>query len=325
MKWKRLKFDNKVYLKDNISMKKVLIFIIFCIIGKSYSYWEWTPQTKKWINPKYAVKDTPEEQFNYAEEFRKNGKIEIAIREYNKLLKHYPRSDYAPKSCFILGEIYKELGNKKKAFDYFQRIINDYPSSPLVFAAIKNQLEIAEKNLETKERSFLRIFTKREDKGELMNKVIENSPYEVEAISRMFKLANFYYEIKEYEKGLEVLNKIIRNFPEKMDIQEEAKYLKIKYILNSISENNFDTDIIDNLRYEISEFKIEFPETKYKENIKEIEKILDEKEASIYFEIARYYERAGKKKGADYYYRKIIDKFPESKYGKIANKKVGKK
>jgi len=304
-------------------MKRNLILII--LLGLStflYSYWEWTPQTKKWINPKYAVKDTPEEQFNYAEDFRNNGKIDIAIREHKKLLKHYHSSEYAPKSCFILGEIYKEKGDNKKAFDYFQKIINDYPSSPLVFKAIKIQSEIAEKNLETKGKSFLRVFTKKEEKGELMNKVIENSPYDVDAVKRMFKLANFYYEIKEYEKSIDVLNRIIKNFPEKKDIQEEAKFLKIKYILASFSENNFDTDVIEDLRDKIFEFKIEFPESKYKEDIKKIEKNLDEKEAEAYFQIARYYERAGKKKGANYYYRKIIEKFPESNYGKIANEKV---
>jgi len=323
LKWKRLKFDNSFCLKDNINMKKLLIVVVFfSILVKGYSYWEWTPQTKKWINPKYAVKSTPEEQFNYAEEFRKNGKIDIAIREHKKLLKHYPRSDYAPNSCFILGEIYRNMGENKKAFDYFQKIINDYPSSPLVFQAIKIQSEIAEKNLEKKEKSFLKIFTRKEEKGELMNKVIENSPYDNEAIKRMFKLANFYYEIKEYEKGIDVLNRIIKNFPEKEDVQEEAKYLKIKYILASISENNFDTDIIEDLRDKIFEFEIEYPQSKYKDEIKKIENILDEKEANIYYQIARYYERAGKKKGANYYYRKIIEKFPESSYGKIANEKV---
>ena len=26
------------------------------------AFWMWTPETNKWINPKYAVKDTPQEQ-----------------------------------------------------------------------------------------------------------------------------------------------------------------------------------------------------------------------------------------------------------------------
>lgn len=318
--------DRIIYLRENYNMRRFYIFIMmfFLFISSSYSYWEWTPQTKKWINPKYAVKETPEEQFNYAEEFRKNGKIDIAIREHKKLLKHYSKSEYAPKSCFILGEIYKEKGENKKAFDYFQMIINEYPSSPLVFSAIKIQSEIAEKNLKEKDRRFLGFFLKKEEKGELMSKVIENSPYDIEAVNRMFKLANFYYQIKEYEKGIEVLDKIIKNFPEKEDVQEEAKYLKIKYLLSSIPEKSYDTDMIEEIRDQILEFFIEYPDSKFKNEIKKIENILNEREAKNYYQIANYYEKAGKKKSAIYYYKKIVDKFPDTEYGKIANEKINK-
>ncbi|MCM8803941.1 MAG: tetratricopeptide repeat protein [Candidatus Omnitrophica bacterium] len=317
--------DIIIYLRENYNMKKFYIFIaFFLLISSTYSYWEWTPQTKKWINPKYAVKDTPQEQFNYAEEFRKNGKIDIAIREHKKLLKHYPKSEYAPNSCFILGEIYKEKGEKKKAFDYFQKIINEYPSSPLVFSAIKIQSEIAEKSLNERDKGFFRFIVKKEEKGDLMNKVIESSPYDAEAIDRMFKLADFYYQIKEYEKGIEILDKIIKNFPEKKDVHEEVKYLKIKYLLSSIPEKNYDTDVIEEIKDQILEFSIDYPKSRFKDEIEKIEKVLDEKEAEKYYQIANYYERAGKKKSAIYYYKKIVDKFPNTEYGKIANEKINK-
>ncbi|MGC8976920.1 MAG: tetratricopeptide repeat protein [Candidatus Ratteibacteria bacterium] len=317
--------DRINFLSENYNMKSIqVLMVFFLLISFGYSYWEWTPQTKKWINPKYAVKDTPEEQFNYAEEFRKNGKIDIAIREHKKLLKHYSKSEYAPKSCFILGEIYREKGDYKKAFDYFQKIIDEYPSSQLVFSAIKIQSEIAEETLKTKERNLLKFLTKKEEKGDLMNKVIENNPYALESIDRMFKLADFYYDIKEYEKGIEVLNKIIKNFPEKDEICEKAKFLRIKYLLTLIPDKNYDMDMIDEIKDRIFEFLSEYPESKFKDEIERIRKILDERGAKNYYEIARYYERAGKKKAAIYYYKKIMNEFSETEYGKIASEKINK-
>lgn len=302
-------------------MRKInILFLFFVWFSFLHSYWEWTPQTKRWINPKYAVKDTPEEQFNYAEDFRKKGEIDKAIREHRKLLKYYPKSEFAPKSCFILGEIFKEKGDDKRAFDYFQRIIDQYPSSPLVFSAIKNQSEIAERQLKSKSNKFFNIF-KKEEKGEFMNKVIENSPYDKEASERMFKLAKFYYDIKEYDKSIEVLGKIIKNFPQ-TDYEREAKYLKIKYLTNSISEVSCDTDEIEEIRDLVFEFKFQYPQNS--DEIEKIEKSLNEKEAEKYYQIARYYERAGKKKSAIYYYKKIIEKFPETEYGKIASEKINR-
>ncbi|MFN4226946.1 MAG: tetratricopeptide repeat protein [Candidatus Ratteibacteria bacterium] len=316
--------DKSLYLFKNIFMNKGKIFLIFLLLGIfSYSYWEWTPQTKKWINPKYAVKDTPKEQFEYAEQFRKNGDIESSIREHKKLLKHYSKSEYAASSCFILGNIYKEKGDFKKAFEYYQKIIEEHPSSPLVIPAIKAQSEIAEKKLESKSKLFFGLFKNVEEKVEFMNKVLENSPYDIEAVNRMFKLANFYYELKEYSKGIEVLDKIIKNFSERTYV-EKAKFLKIKFSLNSIPEVSLDIDAIEDIREQINEFLIEYPDSQFKDEIKIIETTLDEKEAEKYYQIARYYERAGKKKSALYYYKKLTILFPDTKYGKIANEKIGK-
>ncbi|MCM8772135.1 MAG: tetratricopeptide repeat protein [Candidatus Omnitrophica bacterium] len=313
--------DTIKILKQNLSMMKktILIFLIFssfCL----YSYWEWTPQTGRWINPKYAVKDTPEEQFKYAEEFRKNGQIEYAIREHKKLLKHYPRSEYASQSCFILGQIYKEKGDMKKAFEYFQKIIDEHPSSSLVFPAIKLQSEIADAELKKKRTGIFKFFTGK-DRAEYMNKVIENSPYEFENIERMFNLAEFYYQVKEYNESIKTLDKIIVNFPQ-TEFAEKAKYLKIKYMVDSIPKVNYDTDIIEEIREMIIEFTIEYPESEFSDEIEGIKNLLDKKEAEKYYLIARYYERAGKNKGAIYYYKKLIEKFPETEYGKIANEKV---
>jgi len=303
--------------------KRQILILFFMCISISFSYWEWTPQTKKWINPKYAIKDTPKEQFEYAEEFRKNGKIELSIREHKKLLKHYPKSEYAPQSCFILAEIYREKGDTKKAFDYYQKIIDEYPSSPLVLSAIKIQSEIAEKQLESKKGFFRNLFSRAEGKAEFMNKVIENSPFDASAVDRMFKLAEFYYNFKEYDKGIEVLEKIIKNFSETQDA-EKAKFLKIKYSLNSIPEVSLDIDAIEDIKNQIYEFLIEYPNSKFKDEIKNIENTLKEKEAEKYYQIARYYEKAGKKSSAIYYYKKIFIQFPETKYGKIAGEKINK-
>ncbi|MCM8784853.1 MAG: tetratricopeptide repeat protein [Candidatus Omnitrophica bacterium] len=316
--------DKNVYLVKNIIMNKSKIFLIFLLLRFfSYSYWEWTPQTKKWINPKYVVQDTPKEQFEYAEQFRKNGEIETSIREHKKLLKHYPKSEYAASSCFILGNIYKEKGDYKKAFDYYQKIVEEYPSSSLVISAIKVQSEIAERNLKSGRRLFSGLFKNTEEKAEFMNKVIENSPYDIEAVNRMFKLANFYYELKEYDKSIEVLDKIIKNFSE-TTYEEEAKFLKIKYSVNSIPEASLDTDIIEDIKQQINEFLIEYPESRFKNEVKNIEITLNNKEAEKYYQIARYYEKAGKKKSAIYYYKKLITLFPDTKYGKIANEKISK-
>ncbi|MFN3666413.1 MAG: tetratricopeptide repeat protein, partial [Sediminibacterium sp.] len=88
-----------------------------------------------------------------------------------KLLKYYPKSEYVASSYFALGNIYKEKGDFKKSFDYFQKIIEEYPSSPFVITSIKIQSEMAEKRLEEKRKLFFGFFKIMDEKAELMNKV----------------------------------------------------------------------------------------------------------------------------------------------------------
>ena len=42
---------------------------------------------EKWVNPKYAVKDTPKEQYDFAMEFYTTKEYKEAVREFKKLLK----------------------------------------------------------------------------------------------------------------------------------------------------------------------------------------------------------------------------------------------
>ena len=57
-------------MKTCIRLILIIIAFIFVFeISAGYCYWVWTPETKKWINPKYAPKDTPKEQLLYAMDF----------------------------------------------------------------------------------------------------------------------------------------------------------------------------------------------------------------------------------------------------------------
>jgi len=301
--------------------KKIILFGIGLICTQIFSYWEWTPQTGRWINPKYAVKHTAKEQFEWAEKFRKEGDIDKAIREHKKLIKHFPTSEFAPKSCFILGEIYREMGKYKVAFNYYQKIIDNYPASLLVFEAIKRQSEIAETLLEKKSRIPVFLRFNEEKKGEYLSKVIENSPFSPGAAERALKLGKFYYEIKEYEKAKEVFEKIIENYSQKEKV-EEAKYYLIKVELRNITETTTDVDKIKRIEEKIDQFLVEYPESRYYEELISLREKLVNKEAEKYYTIARYYERAGKKKAAIFYYKIIAERYPSTEYGKIAIKKI---
>ena len=77
------------YVKFGNMFKRLIliIFIILVLLGPSslsFAFWMWTPETGEWVNPKFAVKDTPGEQLKYGMDFLVNKKYKEAIRELEK-------------------------------------------------------------------------------------------------------------------------------------------------------------------------------------------------------------------------------------------------
>jgi outer membrane protein assembly factor BamD (BamD/ComL family) len=301
-------------------MKKATILVVFLFLTTvCFSFWEWTPETGRWINPKYAVKDTPKEQFEWAEQFQKLGEINNAIREYQKLLKHYPDSEYAAPSCFALGEIFQETGDQKEAFEYYQKILDRYPQSPLVFDAIKKQSSIAEKELQ-KQSFHLLIFGK-EQKGDMLATVIENNPYTEDAARKSLKLGRFYLEAGQYEKAENIFITTAERYTEPA-IVEEARFYIIKTDSLMLPAVTTDPKEYEKINTKIDTFLSLYPNSTYKNEVIEIQNRITRNEAKKYFEIATYYERAGKKNAAQYYYKIIHENYPETEYGKISAEKI---
>ena len=115
-------------------MKKTPFSItIVCLVGilsftnLSYAYWIWTPDTKKFVNPKYAVKDSPKEQFDWAMSFYNAKDFQRATTEFEKLAKQYEFSDYASKAQYHVALCYENLQKYYTAFENYQKAIDNFP------------------------------------------------------------------------------------------------------------------------------------------------------------------------------------------------------
>jgi len=311
---------NRIKKRTAMLKRIFIVFAVFLMTAPAgFSYWEWTPKTGRWINPKLAVKDTPKEQFELAEQFRKDGQTEKAIREYEKLVKHYSSSEYAAPSCFALGEIYQQLGNSKESFDNYQKIVDNYPQSPLVLEAIKRQSAIAENALER--HSFRLLGPRKVEKGDMLATVIESQPYSDDSALKAFKLGRFYLDIKEYEKAREVFTTAADRYTDPQTV-EEARFYIIKTDFSSIPAVSTDIKNYSEIDAKIKTFLSLYPDSRYRDEVVGIRSKLAEKEAKKYYEIATYYERSGKTDSAKYYYKIIAENYPETDYGKISAKKI---
>ena len=129
-------------MKIKVIILTVALLILPCV--SAHSYWIWTPETGKWVNPKYAVKDSPEEQLEWAMSFYNAKVYDRAIKEFRKLIHHYPLSALAAEAQYYIGLSRENLESYYQAFLAYQKTIDTYPYSKRIEEIIEKEYRIGE-------------------------------------------------------------------------------------------------------------------------------------------------------------------------------------
>lgn len=308
--------------KLNLILVLLISFILF-IEGTSYGFWLWRPTNKTFINPKYAVKDSPQEQYDWAMRFFKQNDFPRAADEFVKLVDYYPDSDLAPEAQYFAGRSYEELGKYLFAYQNYQKTIDDYPYTKRMDEIIERQYNIANM-FQTKDSSKLMEMelTLSIDRAIMIyNKIVENSPFSVYADKSLYRAAECYRRTAKYDKAIESYEKIINDYPDSK-LVPEAKY-QLAFTKYEASLNpEYDQESTEQA---LKEFKQISETTAVPAIAKESEKVfneLREKKADSQLKVAQFYEKQGKYRSAIIYYKEVVGKFPATEAAKHAKEKV---
>jgi outer membrane protein assembly factor BamD len=297
---------------------KRLIFLFFLVVSlglclqTASAYWVWTPKTKKWVNPKTLPKPTPKEQFDYAKTFYDLKKYGDAKREFNKLLKAYPKSFEASESQYYLGLTEEARGNLYEAFLAYQTVIDKYPFSEKIQEIIEREYKIGEEFTSGEKRKALGVTLPVENPAiEIFTKVIENSTYGPIAPKAQYKLGLVLKGLMRYYEAEEAFNKVISNYPDS-EWAEAAKF-QIASCRAALSRGpDYDQAAAKEAEEQFTEFIREHPEAALSQEAEKNIEQLREKEAEASFNTARFYEKQKAYAAAKIYYEDLVDNYPDS-------------
>src|SRR3989338_8632699 len=221
-------------------MKRITIagiFILFVIAGPAFGYWIWTPESGKWENPKYAAKDTPEDQMAYAKKAYDAKNTKDALREFKKLLKYYPLSKEAPTAQYYVGRIMEDMDNLYEAYKAYQKVIDTYPYTELVDDVIEREYKIADAFYAGKKIKIIGKWQMpAKDKAiEIFKAVADNAPYGKYADLAKFKAGLCYKDIQDYNSDILMFKDLIDRYPNspvidraRFQLAECSKLLAVK-------------------------------------------------------------------------------------------------
>jgi len=300
-------------LKLNPMRKISLIFSItfFLLCSQGFAYWIWTPQTRKWINPKYAAKEHPKAQLEYSLGFFQEGNYKKAKAELEKLVHYYPKALEAAEAQYYIGVCWNELNEPYEAFKSYEKVISKYPFSERINEIIEKEYKIGEFLLE-EGVSFWEYVSGREHPViEIFRAVIENAPYSEYAPASYYKIGLFLKQMNNFPEAKEEFEKIIAEYPQSKWV-ERAQYQVALCEYNESLMPDYDQRPTETATEKFEEFVKANPETELtKEAQKKIDK-LKEKDAEHNFNIAKFYERQKALESAEIYYRYVIRTYPQS-------------
>lgn len=311
-----------------IPMKSIIQAIIFGFVfwavslNLAQAYWIWTPKTGKWINPKTAVKATPKEQLDFAKGLYDVKSYEDAKREFNKLVKKYPKSYEAAESLYYIGLIDETQDNLYEAYLFYQKVIDKYPFSKRIQELIEKEFHIAEEFMSGKKRKSLGVPLPVENPSiEIFNKVIENSTYGPLASKAQYKLGLVLKGLSRYYEAEEAFDKLIANYPDSEWVS--AAKFQIADCRAAMSRGpEYDQGSAGEAKEIFEQFVREHPDavlsTEAEKNINAIK----EKEAENNYNIAAFYEKQKEYKSAKIYYEDLINNYPQSKWSAKAMERL---
>ena len=309
-------------------MKKIriaglMMLFLFTSGTMAQASWIWSPDIGKWINPKKAAKDTPEEQYDWALQFFNQKDWDRSIEEFEKLEDTFPTSRLAAEAVYYQALGWEQKDSPAKAADAYQKLVDRYPYSDRIKDAIKNEFEIANEFAGGGKVKMLGmpLLPGHEKAVELYNHIIKNAPFGSYGDQAQYKLAELYQTQGEYELALKAFQAVVDEYPNS-ELVPKAKYQIANASMQASNKGQYDEQHAEQAIEQFKEFKNTFPVDQQTAKADESIKKIRAEKAERSFEVASFYEKQKKWASAKVYYEELIRNYPETASAAAAKKRL---
>jgi len=142
-----------------------------------------------------------------------------AISSYEKVVKKYPNSVYAPEALYRIGKLRLIRRQYYDAFDAFQRLIGRYPNTKRFNEIIGIQYRIASDLLDGKRPYIWGVFpgpTGRSTAVGYFEVVLADAPYSDYAPLCLMNIARGHQLRKETDEAIDALDRLINAYPQSL-------------------------------------------------------------------------------------------------------------
>lgn len=264
-----------------------------------------------------------QELFQQGEAAEAAGDTRTAIKAYRSLVKKHPKDALAPGAAWRFAVLQEKRGELVKAAGAYRVVVDNYPKSPHFEEAIEAQFRIGEIFLQGKKLKVLGIpFRNTLDHAvEVFAAIVRSAPYGKYTARAQFDIGRATEKMGNADAAVAAYQAVIERYPNE-PVAADAQY-QIGYIwLKEARSGTKDAKAAERAKVGFQDFLFRYPKSEKAAQARENLRLLDQKQTSDAFSIAKFYDKQKNYRAAVIYYNDVIRQQPGSPAGDRAKQRV---
>ena len=269
------------------------------------------------------VNGNAQQLFQIAQAAENSGNSGRAVKAYRTLVRRYPKDALAEGAAFRYAVLQEQHGDPLKAAAAYRVVVENYPKSPHFTEAIEAQFRIGEVYLNGKKIKLLGIPIKASmDRAiEIFAAIVRTAPYGSYTARAQFGIGLATEKQGNAQAAVIAYTAVAEKFPHD-PVAADAQY-QIGYLWFKASrEGTYDAKAAANAKVGFQDFLFRYPKSEKSAQARENLRILDQKQTSDAFQIAKYYDKQKNYRAAVIYYNDVIRQQPGSTQSDRAKRRV---
>jgi outer membrane assembly lipoprotein YfiO len=278
---------------------------------------------------KVAPNPAADAELAAAEQIFQKGNYPEAIKALEKIAKDRKDSPWGEKAQYLVAEIYYQTKKYRYAYENYVKLVDTYPSSIYLEKALHREYAIADLWLASMDprtdpkdkltfwdrfNGALPIFDVNGFAIDALEKMQYKNPEDPLIEKAIMRIADHHYEQGNFELASITYDQIITNHP-KSEFLYRAELDSIDSKIKAYLGPEYDGTGLEKAKELINQAFKHFPDRNVgnKDLYKDLD-IINEAQAERTFDVGEFYERTGKIKAATYYFSKVVQIYPRSRF-----------
>ena len=295
--------------------RQMLVFLllaafVFIDAKVSYAKWVWSSETS-WIDPDQLPRETMDQRFRYAVTLLVNREYISAIGVFKDIIKNNPGSELADESQLNIGKAYYLFGDYKNSFKAYEHMIEQDPGTRRLHEILEKEFQIGVIQMERDENGAIRVF----------ESIIERNPLGFIAADSQVKIADCYYQLRQFEEAEASYLSVMENYPNSEWVsyaQFRIPYSKLSNI--RIQERNY--DLLSGSREGFEIYLANNPQGALAGTTKEIIVEIDIAMAERDYKVGEFYLRRKRPDAGLIYFESVIKDYPNTEWADRSAEKI---